>query len=860
MGTEVNAQSQDPRNALVAWANASDEWIRRIVRGVLGSNGELSDKERSQVFRLFLEQKGFEERTLPEEPQLEYSSQTVGKAEPFQLIRLSDVKGVNALAEGEQIIFAPGLTLLFGENGTGKTGYSRILKTLAGSRSAADILPDVTLEGNPPAPFAAIGYRLGECETEYQWNGESSHPPFDRMSIFDSPSVHFHLDTDLGYTYSPAALAVFDRARIEVQHIGTAIDKEVGKLNLSHSTLLDRFDNRSTIYAHVQSLNATSDLTDLKRFTNLPDDAKTQKEQLETTLAQLKANSLGQELALKGRFQQVLAEASAFATVVESLDVLQYNDSLSTLSDLRRDRVSLRESLFAADDLPAGHDQTWEEFIRSGQAYRQHLETIGAHDDDRCIYCRQVLGTEALQLIAKYGDYLEDQIAQGIQEYETTIHEMVKPVQDSSIATVRAYVEGVDSDPNLGLEAGNNQIEALRAIIALDEYLRRRFLDGSPSGESVPARASAIKTSCESWVSGLRSELTELEQRNANREETIKEKEAELCELHARLTLVANWSQIEEFVSSTKRAEKFKMEGRANSNVLRRITVLAREASQQLINEQFERIFRGECEALRAPGIKLGFAGREGQPVRQRALHGDHKPSTVLSEGEQKVVAVADFIAEVKMSDNAVPVIFDDPVSSLDHRRVREVAERIGALASDHQVVVFTHDIFFTACLLDIFDQSKNCAYYRITDEDGKGTVTPGTGPRWDTIRNLTAKVNVSIEGAKNTTGEARESYVRDAYSTIRSWCELFVEQEMLAKVTERYQPNVRMTSLERIHVSVLGETIETVSAVFADACRYIDGHSQPLPTLGVAPNLSQLEQDWIKLKDCRTEYNNANG
>ena len=845
---------------MVAWASASDEWIRRIVRGVLGSNGELSDKERSQVFRLFLEQKGFEERTLPEEPQLEYSSQTVGKAEPFQLVRLSDVKGVNALAEGEQINFAPGLTLLFGENGTGKTGYSRILKTLAGSRSAADILPDVTLEGNPPAPFAAIGYRLGECETEYQWHGESSHPPFDLMSIFDSPSVQFHLDAELGYTYSPAALAVFDRARVEVQYIGTSIDKELGTLNPSHPTLLERFDSRSTIYAHVQSLNATSDLTDLKRFTNLPDDAKTQKEQLETTLAQLRANSLGQDIALKVRFQQVLTEASAFATVVESLDVLQYNDALTALSNLRSDQVSLRDSLFAADDLPAGHDQTWEEFIRSGQAYRQHLESIGVHDNARCIYCRQVLGSEALQLIAKYGDYLEDQIAQGIQEYETSIRRMVNPIRDSSIATIRAYVEGVDSDSNLGLEAGNNQIEALRTIIALDDDLRRRFVDGSPTYENIPADAAAIKTSCESWISGLRSEITELQQQSSNRAETIKEKETELYELQDRLTLTEKLSEIEEFVAAIKRVEKIKDEKQAISNVLRRITMLAREASQQLINEQFELIFRRECAALRAPKINLVFAGREGHPVRQRALHGNHKPSTVLSEGEQKVVAIADFISEVKMSDNAVPVIFDDPVSSLDHRRVREVAERIAALATDHQVVVFTHDIFFTVCLLDILDKSGNCTYYSVTDEDGKGTVTQGTGPRWDSIGNFRAKINSCIDEAKKTSGEASETRVREAYNYIRSWCELFVEQDVLAKVTERYQPNVRMTNLGQIKVSALGETIETVSSVFSDACRYIEGHSQPLPTLGVRPTLAQLQDDWDKLQKCRTEYNKANG
>ena len=858
MGTEATAQTQDPRSSLAAWANTSDEWIRRIVRQVLGSDGEFSENDRAHIFRLFLEEKGFESRTLPTEPPLAHSAQDVSETEPFHLVQISDIRGVNALVGNERIKFAPGLTLLYGENGTGKTGYSRILKTLAGSRSADDILPDVTLVGNPPAPSATISYSLGASEVEHQWNGERSHPPFNRMSVFDSPSVHFHVDSDLGYTYSPAALAIFDRVRIEVQRIGTAIETEIGKLNPNNSTLLGSFDNRSAIYSYVQSLNATSDLTDLKRFTHLPDDAEAQKEELETTLVQLKANSLGQELALKVRFQQVLTEASSFASVAENLDVPQYNDSLTRLSDLRRDQVSLRDSLFAATDLPAEPDQTWEEFIRSGQAYRQHLESIGAHDNARCIYCRQVLGSEALQLIAKYGDYLEDQIAQDILGHETTIRSMAEPIQNCSLAAVRAYVEGVDSDSNLGLEAGDNQIKALRTIMALDENLGKRFTDGSPTDENIPARASAIKTNCESWLSGLKNTITDLQQQNSNREETIKEKETELYELQARLTLIENWSEIEEFVASSKRAENFKNEGQANSNVRRRITVLAREASQRLINEQFERIFRGECEALRAPEIKLEFAGREGQPVRRRALHSDHKPSSVLSEGEQNVVAIADFIAEVKMSDNTVPVIFDDPVSSLDHRRVREVAQRIGALASDHQVVVFTHDIFFTACLLDIFDQSKNCAYYRITDEDGKGTVTPGTGPRWDTISNFRAKINSSIEEAKKTSGEASELHVREAYGFIRSWCELFVEQEVLANVTERYQPNVRMTSLERINVSKLGDTIKTVTTVFGDACRYIDAHSQPLATLGVAPTLSQLQDDWDKLQKCRSEYRNT--
>src|ERR1700730_5139471 len=112
-------------------------------------------------------------------------------------------------------------------------------------------------------------------------------------------------------------------------------------------------------------------------------------------------------------------------------------------------------------------------------------------------------------------------------------------------------------------------------------------------------------------------------------------------------------------------------------------------------------------------------------------IGGKIKPSKVLSEGEQKVLAMADFLAEARLAGITAPVIFDDPVSSLDHRRVNEVAERIASLSADNQVIVFTHDILFTTKLLSLFEKSKRCNYFQVTDEDGKGKITRATGPRW---------------------------------------------------------------------------------------------------------------------------------
>lgn len=71
------------------------------------------------------------------------------------------------------------------------------------------------------------------------------------------------------------------------------------------------------------------------------------------------------------------------------------------------------------------------------------------------------------------------------------------------------------------------------------------------------------------------------------------------------------------------------------------------------------------------------------------------KLTDILSEGEQNVVGIAGFLAELKISGHECPIVLDDPVCSLDHRYREKVAERLAKEAAIRQVIVFTHDIAF---------------------------------------------------------------------------------------------------------------------------------------------------------------------
>ncbi|WP_314820045.1 AAA family ATPase [Arachnia propionica] len=845
-------QRVDPRDLLSEWANVSDEWVRYIVRHVLNGGGPLGSEEQSRAYVLFRQEKALDTRELPTEEPLVTLEREDEAIEPLTLTSLSDVVGVNALVEGGVIEPHAGLTILFGENGTGKTGYSRIFKALAASRTADVILGDI--EAASPQPQSAlVGYTLGTETKTYTWTGQQGVAPFTRMSIFDSPSVSFHVDDDLEYVYVPAALALFNHVITGIKSVQAHIDQAVKDLRSGSTGLLPRFPRTATVYPLIEALGASTDLEHLRSLADSDPDVDTRIGDLRRTVAALEADTISAEIKLQWRVERVLTQASHAATVMADFNVEAYGRERDTLHGLEEDYRAFRAALFEAADLPAEPDDTWSTFIEAGEAYQAHLIAVGEHDVDRCLYCRQPLNEAARSLIAKYSEYLEDKITTDIAASKARLHALTEPVtsiQVNDISTFADEYADTEDKPHFHVQLDRT----LSTIAELSEQL----LAASAVNIALTEHAGTDAIALGSALDTAKQALGELRAQAATRADTLAEKKKELVELEAAAELTKSWTLIESHVRDAKQADRLTLLAKPMPRLLRAVTELAKTASDQMINESFDVLFNEECAALRAPALHVEFVGRQGRAQRRKILSGKHKPSKVLSEGEQKVLAIADFLAEARLAGITAPVIFDDPVSSLDHRRINEVAQRVASLADTTQVIVFTHDIFFASTLLTLMEATKRCSYFQITDEEGKGKVTRATGPRWDSLNNIKKNINVTIQAAKSQDGDARAALVRTGYDWVRAWCEVFTETELLQGVTQRYQPNVRMTNLPKIKSEALPAAIDTVNRIFEEACRYIDGHSQPLPSLGVSPTLAGLEAHWAELTEARTAYNAA--
>ncbi|UUZ58570.1 ATP-binding protein [Nocardioides sp. B-3] len=224
----VNLGDATPRRLLVDWANNQDAWVRQLTAESILSRQEPGEDTLEKVYATFLAEKGLSGQPLPTVPTLELDAVEPSQDDTLELSRLYEVEHVNALAPEQTPEFDADLTVLFGQNGSGKTGYARILKRISAVRRPEDILPNAHAPAASAAtPSARIEYRLSGHAKAVHWKNEAGLSPFTRISVFDSAAVSLHVDSDLGYVYTPRrARPVFPRRGRHPRH--PAADRDRG--------------------------------------------------------------------------------------------------------------------------------------------------------------------------------------------------------------------------------------------------------------------------------------------------------------------------------------------------------------------------------------------------------------------------------------------------------------------------------------------------------------------------------------------------------------------------------------------------------------------------------------------------------
>lgn len=834
------------------WALTRPAWQQDVL--VALSRGETHDDAIAELADRLL---------MPDsaKPNTAAKNLTLGAAEPKQvwIKSICNVKGVNALATDQTLAFAPdGLTINYGNNGSGKSGYARVIKAMVSARHSSLVLPDVYQDGAPD-PSAELEYSANDQALSEKFPADPPVPDLQRVRFYDEHCGDEYLSHESIVTYRPSTLTLLDgliavcgKVREELHRRMTESNQKRLSLALPQGTAASTFLSRLTVNTTDQQID------DACTFAS--EDADNLGKAIQE-VARLETSDATKERA---RLQADARHIKTLQTQITEREHALSADRLTALGKLKDDATTRRSAATVAaatsfDDEPLAGvgSETWRMLWRAARDYAVSVpghehEFPEVGDDARCVLCQQPLGDDAKDRFTRFDTYMKD----------TT--------QSDAVAAERLYGQALEDLRSLDF-ATEPTTTALAALLTHDEPLaaaaqqrlstledrRNQALEHfTASGAAVaPLATTTVGTQLGELATSLtaRAEATDV----AGFQAALTAAKSSRDALAASQTLSQNKTQIKAEV--VRRKDLAKLNDAHSATDTKGITRKATDLTGIYATEQIRDFFTRETARMHLEKVTLrDLGGQKGQVRQIPALVGvRHKDGTaraVLSEGEQTVLGLAGFFTEAEFDASKSAVVFDDPVTSLDHVRRDKVADRLAQLAKSRQVIVFTHDVAFLSDLLRSAGGAgvKVAALTIQRRGDVPGYVADGfpwkaqdIGQRLNTIYNEITKLT---KDRQNLDDDEYEQCVNTIAGHLSETWERTVTSEIVNRVYDRSKSEVR-PQMVRMLARVTDEDNAEYQDSYGKTSKWALRHDKAEETNYVPPEPNELEAECDRLK-----------
>lgn len=844
-------------SSLEEWMNGRPKWLQQAISILLQKNS-LDEQDIIELANI-CKKEAVKELNAPVSP-FNLLNFPIPTESTVRIRSIGAVEGINALSPKKPLSFGNGnLAIIFGQNGSGKSGYVRILKHACGSRNSGELVHNI-FSPKPSVQKCCIIYELLGKEICCEWTKDSG--PIEDLrciDVYDTSSGSQYILKDNETSYEPPLLFLFS----ELADICERVSKKLGEEEKNLPSKLPNIPQEfaiTTLGQWYKSLSAKTKLKEIKDNCAWIEDNNNELLEIQKRLAEQDPSEKAKKLLQQTEF------INSLITNTQNLFEKLNDKNCNHIFDLKQkasEKAELAkiaaEKAFSKAPLDGIGSETWIGLWQKARQYSEEMvykeykfPFIG--EGARCVLCHQILSDETKTRFQNLEDYVKGQLQKDAdlanEELKSAIDRIdIIPISDTlKTQTVACGI----SDQNQSL------IESLYMIFRQ----RKEIIMKETKAEGLP-----ILSEYQQIINGLNTLKKANEEQakkcdddvKAENRSVLKEK---LINLQARQWLAQQNKIIEEEIERLKKLDVL-ISAKKLANT-RELSKKKGEVAEKLITEAYVDRFNKELKKLGAHKIKIELMKTKvdkGKVLHGLRLLGANKeaPSSILSEGEFRIVSLAAFLSDVESKSRTAPFIFDDPISSLDQDFEESVVNRLVALSLDRQVIVFTHRLSLLTLLQDYAKKLNIDPEIVCIRNEIWGTGEPGDLPLYakKPEKSLNDLINTRLPKArKQMESEGWQNYEPEAKaicSDFRILLERMIENELLADVVQRF----------RRAINTVGK-IEKLSKIKEDDCKFFDDlmtkysryeHSQSIEAPVPVPPPEELQEDLEALKKWREEF-----
>lgn len=790
------------------------------------------------------------------------------------LLAIKDAVHTNKLALGQTLPFAvEGFTIVYGDNGSGKSGYGRLLRGLCRARRdrAERILGDVYAQTSPPPAQVTVSFQTGNERRSVSWQ-DGTPPPAElcRISLFDASSAPLYADRQNQIEFLPQGLDVMPRLGAALVKLAALVDQDMQKLRVLTAVPL--------IVVPAETKAATLQQRLLPTWGQaLPSEQSIREiavwdESLEAQLGKLNAEikvleeperALGSHKRAKNALEDVQRRIATAEEILTGCSADVVKNAISVLQAAEATAALAAKEQFVDD--PFGQAVGTEPW-RNLYEYAKQFSLLAYPGDEfpvvapgsYCVLCQQPLQPSAVDRFQRFRTFIEGIAQQGLEDARRALAALATRLSKLQLPSTKELELQLAELLDLGTEHETvrdlliRHCESLRAYgSALLQWVNSKVV----SKDQYPVKPAQINENVAGSVTALQLAIDRFQAMQADKSQ-LQALQHDRDGLNGQQLLARDLEQLLTRRSQLERLRKLTSCRRACDT--QAVSVKNNSLKSKYITEDFKRRISKETEDLGLSYLPLKIETRSerGNSFIGVALNktGAEKASAVLSEGEFRCLAVACFLAEISTIPSTDGIILDDPVCSLDHKHTREVARRLVREAKTRQVIVFTHDLsFYYELWHAAMDEKVPVArhWVSISPTSGCGTVLVDAAP-WqaknvrERLPELEEKLK-TIPEPQTCDAQAYQREVEEFYSRVRETWERLVEERLFNDVVGRFQPGVKTQSLSGVVVE--DSDFEKIYRAMSKASNY-SGHDRATDRRAVMPGKVEMKADLDELRE----------
>lgn len=846
----IGNEMTNVRSKIVNWLGTQQQWVQDAAVKILKNEviTEVSIHEYSEVVL----GKGSDTYKVD----FEFFTKSSISTKDIKIKSLGNIKGIDNLNPRMPIEFTNGLNVIYGNNGTGKSGYTRILKSLCGSLGSP-ILRGNIYDDKPISQSVDVIINIDGNEELITWTPElGAIETLKDVIVFDSEVSRVYIDKANETSYVPYELSLFKELIEVFSRVKLHLESEKSLLKSTLPILRSDFD-KTEVVSKIKNLTSKTKVSELDTYFVFTAKDQERHDTIKTLLANDPANLIAQEKSVKVQLDNIISgiESAATKLSLENQDKLkqQHNDYISNKEAFETSATAFKDK----SKLTSIGSETWLKMWTAAATFStvelSHGQKSKLSENEICVLCHQDLTFDAKERIQCFENYvaskLKGSMSSALKIYTNNVLSLPKSFNEEAL---RTQLLAAKLDESVWLQP--------MALFWGDIESTVKTKHDSPLKPNAPIMPhTALIQALKDIVKAVDQKIEELTKEKVQFDRS--KLESEDLELQAKRWAVGYLTEIK-FELSTLNLKVSYNKGikKVSSSA---VTKKSGEFSKEIITDDYIKRFNFELDKLGADNISVelvkspGDKGKIKHQIKLKTTNTKGKkesPLNILSEGEQRVVGIAACLADISRIPHESAIIFDDPISSLDLDWEEKTARRLIELSQVRQVIVLTHRISLLGALTA--DNAVNSIHIR---KEHWGCGEHGKIPLFakKPINALSLIKSERIPQAKKmleTSGyEIYEMYAKALCSEIRILIERVVEVEFLVGIVQRHSRKVqtlnKVMHLAKINSSdcnIIDEAMTTFSMF---------EHSQPIETPVMTPTPEFLDAEVEKILIWHKEF-----